>query len=240
MRSTRTIINATVKSKKKRSHTDPYGGNERPGKKAKSDAIGPPDDDDDQDDSSAPAPLSLTDGISSSSAPQAPPSHYRPRPNLSSDTPASSSSSLPGPSTPSLRPPPPIAFNVDTFNLADSKALERLNNPQLRALCLKYGVDTTCANDGMVANLRQHYQGQQRRAPPPFIPQYNPYYHQSLYYPPAIFIPISATAVPLTHLLALLPPRNNGSSREMSQRRLEGHPMAHLKVLNQPSVADTA
>ncbi|KAJ7495818.1 hypothetical protein B0H11DRAFT_2226823 [Mycena galericulata] len=68
--------------------------------------------------------------------------------------------SLPGPSNPSLRLPPPIAFSLDTFNLADladSKALERLKNPQLR---LKYDVNTARANDGMVANLRQHDQDQ--------------------------------------------------------------------------------
>ncbi|KAJ7442144.1 hypothetical protein B0H11DRAFT_2251588 [Mycena galericulata] len=138
MRSTRTIINATVKSKKKRSQTDPYGGNERPGKKAKSDAIGPPDDDDDQEDSSAPAPVSLADGLSSSSAPQAPlrylitglvrifPQHL----------------------------PASLGLRIHPFVLP-------LPQLSLRALCLKYDVNTTRANDGMVANLRQHYQDQQ-------------------------------------------------------------------------------
>ncbi|KAJ7506324.1 hypothetical protein B0H11DRAFT_2186105, partial [Mycena galericulata] len=133
-------MNVAVKSKKRKDH-GPYGGNERSGKKAKSDAREP---------SPTVTPLFDSGGVSTSShatpiiSDTSAPSHtsyYRPRVHIPTPTPPPALHSLTTKSHVA-----PVAFDVDTFDLSDNKTLETLNKTQLRAVCLKHDISTARSN----------------------------------------------------------------------------------------------
>ncbi|KAJ7154347.1 hypothetical protein C8R43DRAFT_885158 [Mycena crocata] len=169
---TREVMNAPVKSKR-RAENGPYGGNEKSGKKAKTDATGelsfmPP--------STPTEPtIAIPDTATNSQA-----SYYRPRPNIPVSTQPSTSTlhSLSTKSSAAL-----VAFDVDSFDLSDNKALELLNNRQLRAVCLKHDIDTARSNDDMVRNIQAHYRKGQRQ-PMPSYSFYPNMYYPAMYYPP--------------------------------------------------------
>ncbi|KAJ6612602.1 hypothetical protein B0H10DRAFT_1952169 [Mycena sp. CBHHK59/15] len=173
---TRNVMGVPVKSKKRKDY-GPYGGNEQSGKRTKSDARGPsllgfPSDDMDL------LTSTVTDTSSSSGLQplsESSSSYYRPRPNIPNPAPT--------PSMPITQParPPSMTFDVEGFDLSDDKALERLSNKQLRALCSKYDVDTARSNDDLIKNLRMYHKNRQHPPPPPPMSHYQ--YYQPMYYP---------------------------------------------------------
>ncbi|KAJ7434180.1 hypothetical protein B0H11DRAFT_1901311 [Mycena galericulata] len=152
---------------------------EQSGKKARHDARGSPSLPDAHD-----LPASSEVPAESSAPPPSGSSYHRPRPHapptLLTD---------PGPLPPASSTQNYVAsFDADTFDLANDSGLAALNSKELRALCAKFGVDTTRKNEDMVSRLRCHRRELQNRRqprplpPPSSYPNAYPYYSSYPYF----------------------------------------------------------
>ena len=172
---TAAVMNVPVKSKRKK-HTDPYSGGERPGKKAKRDALTP---------AQAKSPLSsmITSGI----IPDNTPAHCQASSNrgdtasamvvvhppithpfdfsrLPQSTVAAIAPFFPPP-PPSFVPPPPppppitpsatpIALNPGSIDLRNTFVLHSLKRAHLNQLCSHYKVKANGTNEALIARLQ--------------------------------------------------------------------------------------
>ncbi|KAJ7710930.1 hypothetical protein B0H17DRAFT_1124008 [Mycena rosella] len=173
-------MGANFKSKKRKDF-GAYGGNEQLGKRARSDARG----DNSISDVTAPPPSALAAVSSTQADSTTSNSYYCPCSHIP-ELPAAPSSSMPKPAPcPNHEKP----FDVETFDLADNTALERLNNNQLRSLCIKYEVDTARSKENNIKNLQDYYGLSQRCRvavqPASSMPYY--YYYPATYYSPLYY-----------------------------------------------------
>jgi hypothetical protein len=150
---TAAVMGVAVKTKRKTTHTDPYSGGERSGKKAKPDARAA---------LARPAPT-----LAASLIPAAPPA---PAPtiavlaptfvNYTPVIPTNIPTAVPLPPRPPhvhLAPPPTnhySSFNPTTFDLCDHPRLRALSRTQLNMLCKYHKIKARGTNENLIADLQ--------------------------------------------------------------------------------------